>query len=130
MPLYRTVIRPELLDLAQREAFATDVMNVHCDVTGAPPSLVHVLYMPDDGQLPDGTDAHVVGTIRGGRTGDQKGEIRERLATLLAERSGLDPSAIRIDSIDIDASRTMEGGVLLPEPGSAEEEEWKTAGAS
>ncbi|MEM1332806.1 MAG: hypothetical protein AAGG08_05050, partial [Actinomycetota bacterium] len=71
-----------------------------------------------------------VGTIRGGRTGDQKGEIRDRLTALLAERSGLEPATIRIDSIDIDASRTIEGGVLLPEPGSAEEEEWKTAGAT
>ena len=36
MPLYRTLVRPGLLDLEQREAFALDVVDVHCDVTGAP----------------------------------------------------------------------------------------------
>lgn len=131
MPLYRTLIRPGLLDLEQRQAFAHDVVDVHCDVTGAPRSFVHVLFAPDDaGRLPDGRNASVLGTIRNGRTDAQKQEIADRLAEALATRASVSPGSITVSSVDIDASRTMEGGVLLPEPGSPEEEEWKALGGA
>ena len=126
MPLYRTLTTPGLLTLAQREQFANDVVEVHCDVTGAPRSFVHVLYAEDDGgQLDDGQHALVFGTIRHGRNGDQKQEIADRLSAALAGHAGVDPSTIVTVSADIDASYTMEGGVILPDPGSPEEEAWK-----
>ena len=43
---------------------------------------------------------------------------------LLAERAGVGVDAVTVDTADIEASYTMEGGVLLPEPGSAEEAAW------
>ena len=129
MPLYRTLIRPGLMDLQQREAFAGDVVEVHCDVTGAPRSFVHVMYAEDgDGHLADGQNALVFGTIRNGRSDAQKQEIASRLTDALAARAGISSSSITAVSVDIEASRTMEGGKLLPEPGSAEEEEWKALG--
>lgn len=131
MPLYRTLYRPGLLDPDQRAAFAGDVVEVHCAITGAPPSFVHVLYAEDhEGRLDDGQQALVFGTIRGGRTDDQKQEITDRLSAALAGHAGIDAGAVTAVTADIDASRTMEGGVLLPEPGSAEEAEWKALGAS
>ncbi len=131
MPLYRTLTRPGLLTPEQREAFAHDVVDVHCDVTGAPRSFVHVLYADDDeGRLDDGQNALVFGTIRAGRNGAQKQEIAQRLNAAFAERAGVDPSTVTTMSADIEASFTMEGGVLLPEPGSAEEEAWKSIGSS
>lgn len=131
MPLYRTLVTPGLLGLPQREAFANDVTDVHCDVTGAPPSFVHVLYAEDsDGRLDDGCRALVFGTIRAGRTPAQKAEIVDRLTLALAGHAGADPQSIQVVTMDIDASYTMEGGELLPEPGSAEEAEWKRLGAS
>jgi len=131
MPLYRTLVRPGLLDLEQREAFALDVVDVHCSVTGAPRSFVHVLYAEDDeGKLDEGQNALVFGTIRNGRTDDLKQQIASRLTAALAERASIDPATITAASVDIDSSHTMEGGKLLPEPGSPEEEEWKAIGAS
>ncbi len=129
MPLYRTIVRPGLLDLEGRAAFANDVVEVHCGVTGAPPSFVHVLYIEDDGRLADGQNGLVLGTIRHGRTDEQKQEITTRLSEALAGHAGVDPSTVAAVSSDIDASYTMEGGVLLPEPGSPEEEAWKAAGS-
>ena len=126
MPFYRTNIRPGLLDLDARAVFSQDVVDVHCGVTGAPPSFVHVMYTETDA-LPDGIDGQVFGTIRSGRNGDQKTEIADRLSVLLAERAGIDVAAVTVDTADIEASYTMEGGVLLPEPGSAEEEAWKNS---
>ena len=126
MPLYRTLVRPGLLDVEQRQRFSDDVVEVHCGVTGAPPSFVHVLYVDDhDGQLDAGQNALVFGTIRHGRNGDQKAEIATRLSAALAGHAGVDVESVTTVSADIDASYTMEGGVLLPDPGSPEEEAWK-----
>ncbi|MEM8621211.1 MAG: tautomerase family protein [Actinomycetota bacterium] len=130
MPLYRTLVRPGLIDRDQRQAFANDVVEVHCAVTGAPPSFVHVVYADDDGQLADGQNAMVLGTIRHGRDAEQKAEITSRLSAALADYTGIDVATITASLVDIDASYTMEGGVLLPEPGSPEEAEWKALGAT
>ena len=125
MPLYRTVVRPGLTDVDVRQAFAGDVVDVHCGVTGAPPSLVHVLYVEDAARLPDGTDAVVMGTIRSGRSGGQKEHITAGLTDALAERAGIPVEAIAVRLADIPASYAMEEGVILPEPGSPEEEAFK-----
>ena len=59
MPTYRTLTTPGLLDVEARQAYAKDVTEIHCDVTGAPPSFVHVVYADDDGQLADYADVGV-----------------------------------------------------------------------
>ena len=127
MPLYRTLVRPGLLDGEQRQAFANDVVEAHCGVTGAPPSFVHVLFVEDDGRLPDGQSARVLGTIRSGRTDDQKVEITSRLTRALAAHAAVPRETITALTMDVEASFTMEGGTLLPEPGSPEEAAWTAA---
>ena len=80
MPFYHAHVRPGLLDLAAREAFSNDVVEVHCGVTGAPPSFVHVMVTEDSGSLPDGHNGTISSTIRAGRADEQKAEMSERLA--------------------------------------------------
>lgn len=129
MPFYHAHVRPGLLDLDARAAFSQDVVEVHCGVTGAPPSFVHV-YVTEDasGNLPDGVNGAINGTIRHGRNDEQKREIHDRLAVSLAGHGGVDVASVTAATRDIQASFTMEGGVLLPEPGSPEEEAWKASG--
>ncbi|MEM7286204.1 MAG: tautomerase family protein [Actinomycetota bacterium] len=131
MPFYHATIRPGLLPPTAREGFANDVVDVHCGVTGAPPSFVHVLVTEDtDGALPAGSNAVVAGTIRAGRTDDQKAEIAERLSAALAGRGGVQADTVSTTTRDVQASYTMEGGEVLPEPGSPEEERWKALGTA
>lgn len=127
MPLYHSRVRRDLLTEEQRRHFSQDVVDIHCGITGAPPSFVHALFT-DDAQLPDGMSAIVHGTIRAGRTDEQKAEIAARMSQALADRAGVDVSTITTSTSDVEASYTMEGGVLLPEPGSAEEQAWKAGG--
>ena len=122
MPLYHAHLRPDLLTEDQRREFSQDVVDIHCGITGAPPSFVHALFT--EGDLPDGANAVINGTIRAGRNDDQKAEIATRMSQALAARAGVDASTVTTSARDIDASYTMEGGVLLPEPGSAEEQAW------
>ncbi|MEM9564756.1 MAG: hypothetical protein AAGA93_19195 [Actinomycetota bacterium] len=125
MPFYHALVRPDLLTLEQRQRFAVDVVEVHCDVTGAPPSFVHALITEDDeGKLPDGRAASIMGTIRAGRTDTQKAEIADRLSSALATIAEVEPDSVDTVTRDIQASYTMEGGALLPEPGSPEEQAW------
>ena len=127
MPFYHALVRPNLLSEPQRQRFANDVVDIHCGVTGAPPSFVHVLVTEDhDHQLLDGQSMVVNGTIRAGRTDDQKTEIATRISAALASAAGVDPDTVSTTTRDIQASYTMEGGVLLPEPGSDEEASWMT----
>ena len=84
MPFYHALVRPELLTEPQRRQFAGQVVEVHCDVTGAPPSFVHLLVTEDhDRQLPEARTAVVNGTIRAGRNADQKAEIASRISVAL-----------------------------------------------
>ena len=127
MPFYHAHVRPGLLDLAGRSAFSNDVVEVHCGVTGAPPSFVHVMITEDSGSLPEGQNGRISSTIRAGRTDEQKAEMRSGSPPFWP--SGPVSMPRRSQPLrDIEASFTMEGGALLPEPGSAEEAAWKAAG--
>ncbi|MEM7274859.1 MAG: tautomerase family protein [Actinomycetota bacterium] len=125
MPFYHALVRPGLLTEEQRQRFAVQVVDVHCDVTGAPPSFVHALITEDDEDRLDGQAAQINGTIRAGRTDAQKAEIADRLSRAMADVAGVEPASVRTSTRDIQASYTMEGGALLPEPGSPEEQEWR-----
>lgn len=126
MPFYHAIVRPEVLAPADREALSKDVTNVHCDVTGAPRTFVHVLYTVDDAnRLPDDIDVLYRANIRSGRTTEQKAELTTRLQNTTAERTSASASRVAIHIEETEASFVMEGGSLLPEPGSPEEEAWK-----
>jgi len=130
MPFYHALVRPGVLPEHARQPFSADVVDVHCGATGAPPSFVHLLVTEDgDGRLPDGIVAQINGTIRAGRTDAQKATIHEGMSAALARHAGVDVDAVRTATADIEASHTMEGGQLLPEPGSPEEEAWKAIGS-
>ena len=64
MPFYHAHVRPGLLDLAGRSAFSNDVVEVHCGVTGAPPSFVHVMITEDSGSLPEGQNGRISSTSK------------------------------------------------------------------
>ena len=123
MPLYRCAIAEGLADFSQRERIAREVVRVHCDVTGAPPSFVHAFFTDvPAGGLPEGKSAFVLGSIRAGRTDQQKAQIVSELGASIATVIGRDASEVDVVTADVPSKWNMEGGELLPEPG--EEAEW------
>ena len=62
------------------------------------------------------------GTIRWGRTDEQKAEIASQLQTSVATALDCSPSEVGVTTVDIPSKWNMEGGSLLPEPG--EEAAW------
>ena len=123
MPLYRCAVREGLTSEAQRAAIAKEVVRVHCAVTDAPPSFVHAFFEERPaGELPEGKQAFVFGSIRAGRTAEQKARIVTELTESVAAATGLAPEAVAVVTADVPSKWIMEGGELLPEPG--EEAEW------
>ena len=123
MPLYRCAMREGLTSEEQRARIAKDVVRIHCDVTGAPPSFVHAFFSetPAD-ELPEGKVAFVLGSIRWGRTDEQKARIVSELADAVANVLDREADRVGVATVDVPSKWIMEGGELLPEPG--EEAAW------
>ena len=123
MPLYRCAIGEGATSEAQRARIAKEITRVHCDVTGAPATFVHAFFdeVPPTA-LPAGKAAFVLGSIRAGRTDEQKAQIVSELTGFVASTLGLARDEVGVVTADVPAKWIMEGGKLLPEPG--EEAEW------
>ena len=123
MPLYRCAIREGQTNEAQRERIAKEIVRIHCDVTGAPPSFVHAFFSEEQGAaLPPRQRAFVLGSIRWGRSDAQKARIVSELTEVLASTLGCGAEEVGVATVDVPSKWIMEGGELLPEPG--EEAEW------
>ena len=118
MPLYLCHSPPGKIPEAAKPDIAEDVTRIHCDLTGAPRTFVHVFFFERD-EL-DGV--LLQGNIRHGRTDEQKTEMRAQMTDSIVSRAGLDGNTVTVNLVDVPASWVMEGGDILPEPG--EEDAW------
>lgn len=123
MPLYVCNAKPGAIPEEAKPGIAEDVTRIHCDVTDAPPTFVHVFFFENADHAPLGDNtAFLFGSIRAGRTDAQKAQIRQEMHEAIHTRSGVPMDEIMVHTADTPASWVMEGGDLLPEPG--EEEAW------
>ena len=122
MPLYNFSTQdnfPEDL----RQGVADIITDVHCELTGAPRTFVNVIFnegIPIEKHL----DFHLLGNIRQGRTGEQRLQLADTLAERLGKLLNAPPQSRQVELFDVPASWVMEGGAILPEPGSPEEAAW------
>lgn len=123
MPLYLCNSVAGSIPEAARAGIASDVTDIHCEVTGAPRDFVHVFFFEDAPRQPlHGRSVFLFGSIRAGRTPEQKRAIVERTRQSISRHTGLPAGEILVDTTDVPAGWVMEGGSMLPEPG--EEEAW------
>ena len=126
MPLYICNSKPGAVSEETKARIANDVTRIHCEVTDAPATFVHVFFFEDGPQPPLGDKtAMIYGQIRAGRTDAQKADIRELMGDALAAHTGVAAEDLMVFTTDTPASWVMEGGDVLPEPG--EEEAWLAA---
>ncbi len=123
MPLYRCLVRENLTSLEQRHEVSKEVTRIHCEITGAPPTFVHTFFTEDaGGDLPTDTGALLLGSIRSGRTDEQKQQLVDDMQSSIASILDLASNEVTVATADIPARWVMEGGALLPEPG--DEDAW------
>jgi phenylpyruvate tautomerase PptA (4-oxalocrotonate tautomerase family) len=106
-----------------RQTIAADITRVHCEITGAPPTFVHVFFFEDAPQQSlNGRSVFLFGNIREGRSPEQKRHLVERMKQVFHIHAQIPLADITADTTDVPASWVMEGGEILPEPGK--EGEW------
>lgn len=126
MPLYLCNTAEESLDASAKACVAEAITRIHCDVTGAPATFVHVFFLAGAPTSPlDGKRVSLLGTIRAGRTEDQKAQLSNDMSEAIINLGGLDASDVAVLIRDTPASWVMEGGDIMPEPG--EEAAWLEA---
>ncbi len=123
MPLYRCTVAEGLTTLEQRSLIAKEITRIHCETTGALPGFVHAFFAEDaKRKLPAGKQAVVLGSIRAGRTPEQKQQLVSEMRSAIASILGRAADEVQVATVEVPARWVMEGGHILPEPG--EEEEW------
>lgn len=123
MPLYMCNAAKGAIDDAAKPKIAADITRIHCDVTGAPPQFVHAFFVEDASNQPLGDKtASLFGSIRSGRTDDQKAQIISEMRASVHAHTGIALEKIGMITADVPASWVLEGGEIMPEPG--EEAEW------
>ena len=126
MPLYICNTKKNALDQDGKAQIAQAITDIHCAVTGAPPCFVHAAFFEEAPQFPlNDKSLYVLGTIRKGRSDEQKNEIAEQIQRALVMHGAVDAQSVEALVRETPASWVLEGGEIMPEPG--EEAEWFAA---
>lgn len=126
MPLYVCNTKRNALNGSAKEKIAQAITDIHCNVTGAPASFVHAVFFEEASQFPlEDKTLYVRGTIRKGRSDQQKNQIAESIRRSLVEYGGVTAQQTEAQILETPASWVLEGGEIMPEPG--EEAEWFAA---
>ena len=126
MPLYICNTKKNALDQDGKARIAQAITDIHCAVTSAPPCFVHAAFFEEAPQFPlNDKSLYVLGTIRKGRSDEQKNEIAEQIRRALVMHGAVDAQSVEALVRETPASWVLEGGEIMPEPG--EEAEWFAA---
>ncbi|OUR89092.1 hypothetical protein A9Q81_22500 [Gammaproteobacteria bacterium 42_54_T18] len=136
MPIYLSTVKEGRTTEAQREKVAQCITTVHVDITKAPVQFVNTFFSEHVDQeagfsaLPPGNVIFINGNIRAGRSELAKQEMAERITQGVIDALGCTAEEIGIKFNSAPASHGMEGGQILPEPGSPEEKIWEEMGVA
>ena len=131
MPLYLCASKSGTIPETLKKRISQAITEVHCHVTGAPPTFVHVFFFEEDqvamlqnlwGGEETSAPYQLFGNIRSGRTDETKTALVAGMRRAVAEILEVELAQVIMSTRDIQAKWVMEGGDLLPEPG--EEAAW------
>ncbi len=121
MPFYRCVVPKDSVPYEQRAEVAKAFTDIHCGSTGAPRSFVHVVFDEQDDRFE--TPYFLDGGNRAGRSEEVKAQLLNDLMSAFRDITGVTSDEFGGRITEGPASWTMEGGMVLPEPGE-ETAEW------
>ena len=122
MPYYRCVVPKDAIPFDQRQRVAKAITDVHCGMTGAPRSFVHVTFAAGGaGEFAE--PYYIDGGNRAGRPAELKERLLGELKRAFRDITGVPDDQLGGRITEGPASWSMEGGHVLPEPGE-EGPEW------
>ncbi len=131
MPVYICVAPGGSIPDTGKQQITRSITRIHCEVTNAPPTYVHTLFFDQEEvsslgplwkDVDSGCPYQVFGSIRSGRTDDQKERLVSEMRGAVAEVLGVGVEQVAVATGDTEAKWVMEGGHMIPEPG--EEDPW------
>ena len=126
MPVYICNSIKGSINDAAKPKIAADITRIHCTVTGAPPVFVHAFFLEEAPHQPlNGKTVFLLGSIRAGRTDEQKARLVTQIQQSIHEHAEIPLEQIAATTNDTPARWVMEGGDIYPEPG--EEAAWLAA---
>jgi phenylpyruvate tautomerase PptA (4-oxalocrotonate tautomerase family) len=120
MPLY-TCISDDRTDVDQRQSIALAITESHCSHTGAPPEFVHVSFSDYLGGSRKSV-LRIVGNIRAGRPPEVRSKMHAEIVARVADILSAPPDKVTLVLQEVPAEWAMEGGEVLPAPGT--EADW------
>jgi phenylpyruvate tautomerase PptA (4-oxalocrotonate tautomerase family) len=120
MPLY-TCISDDRTTTEQRHAIALAITESHCGHTGAPPEFVHVTFNDYLGRHKSSA-LRIVGSIRAGRPPELKAQMHADIIQRVSDILSAPADNVQLVLQEVPAQWNMEGGQVLPAPGT--EEDW------
>ena len=112
----------------KRQKIALSFTDIHCGSTGAPRSFVNVVF-DEQTESNRETPYYIDGGNRAGRPEEVRNQLLLDLRTSFAEIAGVPVESVGGRITENRASQTMEGGIILPEPGQ-EGAEWYALAAN
>lgn len=114
--MYTCYSPPGSFGQAERAELAERITDVHCSLTTAPRTFVHVVFVEREPD-PDGASFAVHGGIRAGRPAEVTEGLIDGMTRAVADVAGEDRALVSMTTRETPASWIMEGGSVLPEPG-------------
>ncbi len=121
MPMYQCYTPEGTLDDGQRSSIAAAFTDIHCSLTTAPPTFVHVMFHEKQPRWSE-TPFAIHGGVRAGRPQELTDSLVSQMTTVVADTVGAQTDQVSMTTQETPASWIMEGGAVLPEPG--EEDAW------
>lgn len=121
MPLYNLACKSSLSS-DQQQAVAEAITTTHCDETGAPAAFVNVVFIKNY-SLPKPQIVSVLGGVRtgGNRTPEGIAKLETALHQNIAKALDVSAMEVGISLVGVPSNWIVEGGVVMPEPGSEAE---------
>lgn len=125
VPRYELTTDEELA-APEKATLARDITNVHVKVTGAPASIVHVVFLTTGpgntfvaGEARSGT--YLQGSVRAGRDSATTTRLLTELAASVSRITGAPSSDVVVALRETPGRLIMEGGRILPDPGNEDD---------
>jgi phenylpyruvate tautomerase PptA (4-oxalocrotonate tautomerase family) len=127
MPVYTVVTSTNALSDQTKATLAAEITKTHAAITGAPTSLIHVVFydQPHANVFTDATPSQpilITGLTRAGRADSEKTRLAKELSANCSRVTGIPEARILVGIQDNPARFAVEGGRVLPEPGT--EDDW------
>jgi phenylpyruvate tautomerase PptA (4-oxalocrotonate tautomerase family) len=128
VPIYQCSYQRGLLSEDMKAKVAAAITDAHVEVTGAPRLFVHTFFNelpPGISYSADGPDpkiSGITGSIRAGRSLEEKQKLIKRIVASWTEITGQPAKELIAGLTEIESASQMEYGLILPKPG--DEPQW------